>query len=325
MYTKLRASRPEPGKEDLQIIESECRLMKLAFHMHAVRMQWAAAVPTPAEQAATFARISRAGFEGIDISDSWDFASLDAAGAALTRKLAQDHGLTIPTISCMGKTLCHPDLGQANFEAVERALDTACGVGACIVNIGLSIPRMAGVVPVMGAKHSPGGSAGASDADYAMTAARLRELARRAKERGLSLSIELHDRGLADTSASLLRILDETAQDNVGANPDLCNGYRAYSKPPESWREALRRLAPRSNLWHVNNLQRVHFPEIDRAAFVECSLGEGDVDYRLAVKEMKAAGFDGWVVVEYKGLGDPLETLFKGRKYFSRILEETPD
>ena len=289
--------------------------------MHAVRAHFAARYPTPDEQRWVFDWVRREEFDGLDISDSWDFSAMDATKAATTKQLAAERGLAIATVSCMGKTLCHPDLGEANLRALEHGVQVASWLEAPIVNVALAIPRTPGVVPVIGARHSPGGSLGATAADYAITAQRLRHVARVARARGIALSIELHDRGLPDTSASMLRILDETGEDNVGANPDLTNGYRAYEVPPESWQEALMALAPRANLWHVNNMQRVHFAELGRAAFVERVLGEGDIDYRLALAMMRKAGFDGWVVVEYKGTGDAFETIAQGRRYLAGLLQ----
>jgi len=130
----------------------------------------------------------------------------------------------------------------------------------------------------------------------------------------------LHDRSIADTSASLLKILNMTAEPNVKANPDICNGYRAYESPSETWQDALIALAPRTNIWHVNNLQRVYFKEIQRAAFVECDLSIGDIDYVWALNLMRAAGFNGWIVIEYKGLGSAFEMLSRGREFLARSL-----
>lgn len=294
--------------------------MKLAFHLHAVRQHFRANLPGPDEQAAVFDWVADAGFTGVDVSDSWGFANVDATTAATTRQLADERGLAVATVSCMGKTLCHPDLGGVHLLALGRALDIAAWMDCALVNVALAIPRTPGVVPTIGARQSPGGSRAATDADFEITAERLRHIARIAQPRGIALSIELHDRGLADTSASLLRILADVNEPNVGANPDLTNGYRAYDVPPESWQDALRALAPRANLWHVNNMQRVHFPEISRAAFVERPLSAGDVDYRWAVATMQAAGFDGWVVIEHKGTGDAFECIAEGRDYLARIL-----
>ncbi|WP_159591743.1 sugar phosphate isomerase/epimerase family protein [Hydrogenophaga sp. BPS33] len=291
--------------------------MQFAFHLHALRHHWQRSMPSSIELERDLRRIRDAGFDGVDVSDSWPFDDFTVENAHTVRCAAESLGLRIPTVSCMGKTLCHPELAERNARAVEAAFAVAERLGAGIVNLALSIPRTPGVTPVMGATHSPGGSRGATDADFDQTAERLRTLAQRAADCGLSLSIELHDRSLADTSASLLRLLNATGAPNVGANPDLCNGYRAYDTPPETWREALSTLAPRMNLWHVNNLQRVHFPELQRSAFVERPLSDGDVDYSLALRQVREAGFDGWVVIEYKGVGDAFATLRAGRAYLS--------
>ncbi len=296
--------------------------MKIAFHIHAARGHFRAQMPTAAEQASLLAWVAGHGFDGVDISDSWGFAGIDEAAALATRALAGANGLAIPTVSCMGKTLCHPALGEGNQAAIAHALDVATWMGASVVNIALAAPRVPGVVPTMGARASPGGSVAATEADFSITAQRLRELARNAAAKGLLLSLELHDRSLADTSASMLRLIHEAGEPNIGTNPDLCNGYRAYEQPPETWQEALRALAPRANLWHVNNMQRVHFAEVGRAAFVERPLGEGDVDYRMALRTMRAAGFKGWIVTEYKGTGDALETLARSRDYLARLLTD---
>ena len=85
--------------------------MKIAFHLHAVRSHFAAAMPTSLEQAAAFDWIAERGFDGVDISDSWGFDQVDAAAAKVTRELLAARGLVVGTMSCMGKTLCHPEIG----------------------------------------------------------------------------------------------------------------------------------------------------------------------------------------------------------------------
>ncbi len=294
--------------------------MKIAFHLHAVRSHFAAPLPTSADQAAAFDWIAARGFDGVDISDSWGFDRVDDAVAKVTRSLLAARGLVVGTVSCMGKTLCHPEHGERNAHALLRALDVAERLECRLLNVALGIPRVAGATPRMGAADSPGGSRGATDADFRITAERLRPVAQAAGKRGIALSIEMHDRGLPDTSAALLRILSDVGEPNVGANPDLTNGYRAYDVPPETWQDALRALAPHANLWHVNNMQRVHFAEIARAAFVERPLGTGDIDYRWAVSVMDRAGFDGWIVIEYKGQGDAYECIAEGKRYLDGIL-----
>jgi len=300
-------------------IRDEAPRLKLAFHLHAVRAYFAGRRPSSSELGTVLDWTAAEGFMGIDVSDSWNFENLEREYARRVRAQAKERGLEVATVSCMGKSLCHPEFGNSHHRALLHALDVAGWLESGVVNISLAFPREPGVPPTIGAAHSPGGSTGSSEADFAITAERLRLVAREAKSRGLSLSIELHDRGLADTSATLLRLLDEVGEPNVGSNPDLTNGYRAYDVPPEAWQQALLALAPRANLWHVNNMQRVHFPEIHRSAFLERPLGFGDIDYRWAMRLMRSAGFDGWVVIEHKGTGDPFECIAAGKRYLDTL------
>lgn len=296
--------------------------MKIAMQTHSIRQHLRGRNPAPAEMRAILDWASRAGFDGIDISDSWDFAALSRIEATELRQMSAALGLAIPSVNCIGKKLTDDESAQRHIEEIESAVEVASWLGSKIVNVSLSVPRTAGVAPVIGARLSPGGSREASERDYEVTAAGLRKIARHAAAKGLELSIELHDRSIADTSASLLKILAMVGESSVKANPDLSNGYRAYDTPSETWQNALTALAPHANIWHVNNLQRVHFAEIQRSAFVECDLGVGDIDYVWALNLMRAAGFGGWIVIEYKGLGCAFEMLARGRTFLSRILDD---
>lgn len=296
--------------------------MKVAMQTHSIRHHLRGRNPTPAEMTAIFDWASRAGFDGIDISDSWDFSTLSRSEAMALRQMSEELGLAIPSVNCIGKNLCDDNTAQRHIAEIKSAVDVASWLGSKIVNVSLSVPRTAGVVPVIGARLSPGGSREASERDYEVSAAGLRKIAHHAAAKGLEVSVELHDRSIADTSASLLKILEMVGELNVKANPDLSNGYRAYDTPSETWQNALTALAPHANIWHVNNLQRVHFAEIQRSAFVECDLGAGDIDYVWALNLMRAAGFGGWIVIEYKGLGCAFEMLARGRKFLSRIFDD---
>jgi sugar phosphate isomerase/epimerase len=297
--------------------------LKVAMQTHCLRGYLRGRTPTIAELDALLDWAARAGFDGIDISDSWDFAALTRAQATAVRDAATAHGLAIASINCVAKPLADRANAPRYMAEIERGLEVASWCGSAVLNVSLNVPREAGVAPVVGAATSPGGSRGARAQDFETTADNLRRVARAAQARGIALSLELHDRSIADTSACLLKIIDLVSEPNLKANPDLCNGYRAYDRPSETWQEALAALAPHANLWHVNNLQRVHFEAIQRAAFVECDLGAGDIDYAWALGVMRAAGFDGWVVIEYKGPGDAFETLARGRDYLARIARDS--
>lgn len=300
--------------------------MKVAFATHAARSyprpRWGG-LPDAAQQDSLFDWVAEQGFEGLDIGDTWvDFALLDRDLAAAMRERAHARGLPICALNALRKSLCSPAHGEASFRALTHAVDIAAWLGCPILGISLSQPpETPGGRAVLGATHSPGGSLEAASEDFDLTAMRLRALAALARPRGITLSVELHHCSLADTGASLLRVLEAVNERDVGANPDLINAYWAYAEPPETWREAIEALAPRSNLWHVKNAQRVYMPELHRAVFLERTLGEGDVDYRWAIGAMRRAGFDGWISIENCGSGDPFEVTEAGRRYLQRVLQ----
>lgn len=293
--------------------------IRVAMQTHSVCNNLRGRYPTMAEFRHLSDWAARKGFDGIDIADSWDFAALTRAEATETLKLAEAAGLSISSINCRGKNLANPGYAKKHLAELDRSLEIAGWYGCPVLNISLSIPRQPGVLPVVGAAVSPGGSRGAGQRDFEASAEGLRQIARLARGRGIEISLELHDRSIADTSANLLRIIEMAGEPNIRVNPDLCNGYRAYDAPSETWQDALKALAPHANLWHVNNLHRVYFEAISRSAFVECDLGSGDIDYVWALSVMRSCGFSGWIVIEYKGLGSAFEMLARGRDFLSTV------
>lgn len=294
--------------------------MKFAFHLHAARSYWGGDAPSAATQSAIFDWAHQTGFDAIDIGNTWNFELIDADEARNIRRRAADSRVELRTLNCMGRSLCDAETGAGNFQSLRRSIQVADSLDIRVLNVSLSRPRKPGVPIVHGVANTPGGSRAASPSDYSITVERLGKLAREAQTHGIALSLELHDRALSDTAASILRIIAETGEPNVGSNPDICNGYRAYDVPDETWQETITALAPSANLWHVNNLKRVYFPELNRAAFVEAALSDGDVDYRWALAEMRRANFDGWVVIENKASGDTFELSRQGLEYFRGLL-----
>jgi len=281
-------------------------------------------MPTTDDQRTLWDWVEREGFAGVDLADSWiDFSLIDRDVAGTLREGMRSHGLEICGLNCLRKALCRPEYADANWDALNHALDVASWLECPVVSISFSHPtEVRGGRAERGTTRSPGGSVEATDRDYEVTADRLRTLARRAKPLGLTLSVELHHCSLADSSRGLLRILDETRESNVGATPDLINAYWAYAQPLEPWRDAVRALASHCALWHAKNAQRVYVPEVQRATFVERSLGEGDIDYRWALGTMLRSGFGGWISIENCGQADPFETTAQGRRYLERVLDD---
>jgi len=139
-----------------------------------------------------------------------------------------------------------------------------------------------------------------SDADFAECAAKIARLAGVAARDEIQLTIELHDDGLTDTSAAVLRLHGLVNRPNVGVNPDLQNLYRV-PYPSEDWRAALLALAPHVNYWHVKSNTKVYHLDEGRTYSLRAPLRDGDIDHRWALTKLAKVGYDGWIVVESGG------------------------
>lgn len=301
--------------------------MKIALATHILRgyPPRSGGIPTPEARRALFRWARKQGFDGIEVGDWWfDYynASLDEA-EALAREI-KDHGLELAGFNCLRKCVTHPAVATQNRRDLRRAVEVAAVLRPEFVSISLSLGADTVGIPAdrdRGTNYSPGSSAEATDAEFSLAARFLAELAETAGRAGVGVALELHHCSLADTSQSLLRLLDEANHPNLSANPDLGNLLWAYAEPKEAWYEAVERLAGRVKFWHVKNLQRVHVPEVNRAFWVHASLEAGDVDYRWALARFAAAGFDGYLSIEGAGPGDLLAFAARGKAYLDELIE----
>jgi inosose dehydratase len=55
---------------------------------------------------------------------------------------------------------------------------------------------------------------------------------------------------------------------------------------------------------------------------VFCELGQGQVDFIAAIKQLKEIAYEGWIVVEQDilpGMGTPKESALRNREYLKQI------
>jgi len=301
--------------------------MRYAFANHIFTWyphRWCAAPPPPAERRLQIAWIRRAGFDGVEMGDFWmDFYRMADAELRGIRAEFDDGGLPIVALNCLRKAITVPACAERNRADLRRAVEVAGLLGAGIVNISLAVPHDVIGQPAdlnRGQRHSVGGSQSARDEEYAEAADFLRRLADEAAGAGIQLSLELHHNAITDTGATTARLVRAIDRPNAGGNPDLGNLYWAYETPAERYQEALLRvLAAGMNFWHVKNVQRIHVPEVGRAAFVQTPLPEGDIDYRWCLMTARAHGYDGWISLEGAGPGDVLAIAERGLAYLRQI------
>ncbi len=307
------------------------RLWQVALGTHTLGGPWPAALPQePQAQRAAWHRLAawaaRHGFDGIDLG-AWacDFYTAPLETLRGVQEAIQSAGPTLVSFNCLRKCVTHPAVAAQNRRDLHRAVEVACALRVPFVSISLALDADVVGVPqadVRGTRLSPGAGRDAADAEFADAAAFLAELADLAAPHAVEIVLELHHCSLADTAGRLLRLLALAARPNLSANPDLGNVTWGYEVPEEDWRESARALAGRVNFWHVKNLQRVHIPEAQRAAYVHAPLGLGDIDYRWALGRLVAHGFRGWLSLEAAGPGDWLSFAAAGKAYLDEVHAE---
>lgn len=275
----------------------------------------------------------RKGFQGIDVGDWWfDFYSAELSEVEKLKYEINDCGLELAAFNCLRKNITHESVKDDNKKDLKRAIEVAKIVKPEVVSISLSlnpevfITKDANsdniIMSPIGLRKSPGGSEEARSEEFIEAAKFLSELAEDAAKSKVEIALELHHCSLADTSRSLLKILNLANHPNLSANPDLGNLYWAYDTPKEPWYEAVERLAGQVKFWHVKNLQRIYLPEYNKSVFLQTPLDEGDIDYRWALEKLFSNGFDGYISLEGAGPGDLLSFAEKGKDYLQDLIAE---
>lgn len=150
----------------------------------------------------------------------------------------------------------------------------------------------------------------------------LKEAAAYAQSKGVRLALENHGK-LAGKSDQVKRILKAVGNPALGANPDTGNFLLVHEAP----HEAIASLAKQAAMVHFKDFREVPstfegfaYTSTDGLKYAGTALGEGDVALECCVKELKAAGFGGWLNIEYEGAEDPLTALPRSVKYARSLM-----
>jgi sugar phosphate isomerase/epimerase len=281
------------------------------------------AVPAAAERAPLFRYARRLGFEGVDLADSWlDWFALGDDELRALREQIEAEGLVCAGLNPYRSILVRHPSAAHNEARLARSVAVAALLGAPVVNIPLSVPFPAVWSEAERAQRQLrlARAADYDEDDWEVTADKLRALADRAAALGVALTLELHDDGMLDDSAAVLRLWRLIDRPNVGVNPDLQNLHRV-PYPCESWRQALLNLAPYTNFWHVKSCAKTYVVDEARTYSHGATLVAGEIDYRWALTQMVRAGYDGWISVE-SGRGDSLEHAGSDLAYLRRLVTD---
>ena len=208
----------------------------------------------------------------------------------------QETGLPVGVYS-VGNDFVSPDpeIREAQLQVIKDGVDNAAHFGA-------------GVVRVFSGNWREDIS---FDDAFAWIVEGLRAGAEYAESKGIVIALENHGR-LAGRSDQVVKIIEAVANPAMKANPDTGNFLLVHQAP----HEALEQVAPYAGMVHFKDFHEVSkdFPgfaytSTDGFKYVGTAIGEGDVALAECVKELKAAGFNGWLNIEYEGEEDPREAL----------------
>lgn len=269
-------------------------------------------------------QLRRAGFHLVDLVDAWlpfldlTKTELDDLGAVLDEVGLQARGLSVSRIS-----LIEPGLGDDNLELTLRAVDIAAALEVPTLEIGFH-PRLDERSDGIWFWEVPPRADDRSEQTWALAAERLGNVCDRAHERGLQVSVDLYEDSLVSTSADVARLMALVPATNLGVNPDLGNTYRSATPQKEPWLQTLTGAVPHMNYWHLKNYTRSSAGRQGPFAVAPTALGEGDIDYRLALRTVLDGGYRGPLVVEHYG-GDALGMQEQGRVYLERLIVDWTD
>ncbi len=250
----------------------------------------------------------RAGADGVELLEYF-YKDIDADRDAALKAL-DETGLPCPIFS-VGNNFAKVDPGEREVQ-----------LGRIVFGVDEAMRYGAGVVRVF-----------AGDVAEGMTFEQAREWiveglcegSKYAASHGIKLALENHGTlaGRGDQVRGIIAdVRAKSGTDVLGANPDTGN-FLLVNQPSH---EAIREVAPIANMVHFKDFAPTPaaydgwaYTALDGGRFLGTAVGEGTVDLAQCVAELRSAGFDGWLSVEYEGLEDPFtavpRSIVNARKY----------
>lgn len=155
------------------------------------------------------------------------------------------------------------------------------------------------------------GSDDATDEDWQKAISGFRRFADRAADRGVSLVLEMHVGYLCDTARGSLRLIEGVDRPNF-----LLNFQPMHTDDASRVIAVARQVAPHVATVHAQNYSA---PGRNTRSLIS----EGYVDYRAVVRELSAAGFDGYLEVEFVRDNDPEDALMADAAFLRGLCETT--
>ncbi len=276
--------------------------MRLGLSQWSVR-QWFRAGAMDVEKFLKYAK--DLGCEGVELLDTfWKDEDEKKRAPELLKKT----GLVLSSYS-LSNDFAHDDASkrQEQLDYMRAGIDD-------VVTLGTTISRVFGGSPKEGMSYDKA-------RDYIIEG--LQGSSAYAGEKGVVLALENHGR-LCGKADQVLELIAAVGSNAFRANPDLAN-FTGVSDDPV---EATKKLVQYTVHVHAKDILIVPPPQVtedertrpDGTALRGCALGEGSVDLAACFRELRQAGFDGFLSVEYEGREDPTTGVPKSVKHVKELL-----
>jgi L-ribulose-5-phosphate 3-epimerase len=207
------------------------------------------------------------------------------------KALLDGHGLAVSALagymgrfSEIGDTEC-----EREFDDFRRVIPVAHELSAALIRV------------------QPGGPNAflAHDYHYAKAAYWLSRCAEEAASYGVGIAVEIHNQSIVETADDAVRLMDLVGSANAGVIHDAGNMYITGT---DYGRDSVHRLGNR--LVHVHVKDELRIPAagdpgtfVNRTvrgeeAFLQCLIGEGEVDHLPLFETLAETGYDGWITLE---------------------------
>jgi len=215
------------------------------------------------------------GFDGVEIWGREPHISeqFDENRVKAVQRMIRQQGLMVPVLSSYLRFGCTKTRAEGTVE-LEDTLHTAHCLGTEIVRV------WASDVP----------SAQATEAVWEATIRQCQQACDQASKLGITLAVEMDRRTLADSGAAARRLAESVKRDNLRLNyhvgPDM-----AVQTPLEQ----LQSVMPYVVHMHAQNYARLTGG--DEVRYMP--LGDGAIDYRPLVNQLRESGYTGCIAVEF--------------------------
>lgn len=252
---------------------------------------------------------AKMGYEAIECIDLTSREDMDELQyAAHLKEVAEENGITIPAYAVGGNlALKNKQELQKEKERLKKCVDVAAMLGAkymrhdvmsdynCFSSFEDALPTLADAA---------------------------REIAEYAKSRGVMTLLENHGRICQDPDR-IERLISAVNHSNYGLLLDVGNFMCADLDPVY----CVARLAHLAKYVHLKDAKIIPFgTQCELYRTRGCNyldfvvIGSGDADVRRSVAVLQAAGFDGYMDIEYEGSQDCIKALEESVEEIKKIL-----